>query len=229
MHVPVLCFECEGILVETASARRAALTAALATEGLTLDDATWSQVRHLAVEPAADRARRILGANEDLTAVTLATLRAEQAFADRIARGIAVAPELLPTLERLSAVARLAIVSRASRREVDLLLDRAGCAGLFRPIVGWDDRSPDAAPSARWARALEQTHALFPGQQLRPYVVSDTIEAIRAARRAGLGAILIGAVPAHEALEADAWLESLADLTPDRVRALRPSPSGDPS
>ncbi|MEN9790603.1 MAG: hypothetical protein RLZZ63_261 [Gemmatimonadota bacterium] len=226
MDVPVLCFECEGILIETAPARRAALTAAFAADGLTLDDATWNQVRSLAVESAAARARRLLGAPEDPTAVTLATLRAEQAFADRVARGIAVAPALLSTLERLSAVARLAIVSRAARREIDTLLERAGCAGLFRPILGADDLT-QGLPVA-WTRVVSQTQALSPGQRLQPYVVSDSLETVREGRRAGLGTILVGAAPAHEAIEADTWIASLADLTPDRVRALRASPSGDP-
>jgi len=226
MDVPILCFEIEGILVETAPARRAALTTALAADGLTLDDATWDQVRSLAVESAATRARRLLGAPEDPTAVTLATLRAEQAFADRTARGISIAPALLSTLERLSAVARLAIVSRAARREIDAFLERAGCAGLFRPILGADDLTP-GLPAA-WTRVVAQSQTLFPGQRLQPYVVSDALESIREGRRAGLGTILVGAAPAHEAIEADAWIESLADLTPDRVRALRASPSGDP-
>lgn len=225
MDVPVLCFEIEGILVETAPARRTALTLALAADGLTLDDATWDQVRSLAVEPAAARARRLLGAPEDPTAVTLTALRAEQGFADRIARGITISPALLSTLERLSAVARLAIVSRASRREIDPLLDRAGCAGLFRPILGADALT-QGLPAA-WTRVVAQMQMLFPGQRLQPYVVSDALETIREGRHVGLGTILVGVAPAHEAIEADAWIESLADLTPDRVRALRASPAGD--
>ncbi len=226
MDVPVLCFEVEGLLIETAPARRAALATALAADGLTLDDATWEEVRPLGVEPAIIAARRRLGAPDDPTAVTIATLRAEQGFADRIARGITLAPALLLTLERLAAVARLVIVSRAARREIDALLERAGCAGLFRPILGADDLN-DGLPAA-WTRAIAQTQTRFPGQRLQPYVVSDALETIREGRRAGLGTILIGAIPAHEAIEADAWLESLADLTPDRVRALHASPSGDP-
>lgn len=227
MDVPVLCFECEGVLVETAAARRAALASALAAEGLTLDDSTWDAVRQLAVEPAAERARHRLGAPEDPTAVTLTTLRAEQAFADRIARGITVAPALLPTLERLASVARLAIVSRAARHEVEALVSRAGCAGWFRPIIGQGHAAHDRLGETGWTRALEQTQALFPSQSLRPFVIDTSLEVIRAARRAGLGTILIGPMPAHEALESDTWLESLADLTPDRVRALCAAPSGD--
>lgn len=226
MDVPVLCFEVEGLLIETAPARRAALATALAADGLTLDDATWEEVRALGVEPAIIAARRRRGAPDDPTAVTVATLRAEAHFADRIARGITLAPALLPTLERLAAVARLAIVSRAARREIDALLERAGCAGLFRPILGADDLT-QGLPAA-WTRVMAQMQTRFPGQRLQPSVVSDALETIREGRRAGLGTILIGAIPAHEAIEADAWLESLADLTPDRVRALRASPSGDP-
>ena len=225
MDVPVLCVECEGVLVETASARRAALADALAAEGLTLDEATWTAVRHLAVEPGAMRARERLGAPEDGTAVTLAVLRAEQAFADRIARGVTLTPALLPTVERLSAVARLAIVSRAARRELEALLAQAGCAGLFRPVLGAEDLT--AGLPAAWKQAVARTPGHLPDQRRRPVVVSDALEVVRAARGAALGTILIGARPAHEALEADLWLESLADLTPDRLRALHRSLLGD--
>lgn len=228
MEVPILCFECEGILIETGDARREAMAAALRAEGLTLSEAVWSQVRHEGVEVGLARARLRLGAPEDPTAVELARLRAEQGFADRIARGITLVPGVGETLERLSAQARLVLVSRATRREVELLLDRAGLPALFRPIVALDEvRPPKPAPSA-WAHALAQVRTLFPAQQLRPIAVEDHLAGIRGARAAGCMTIMVGAVPAHEAIEADAWLETLADLTPERLRALRDSPSVDP-
>ena len=43
---------------------------------------------------------------------------------------------------------------------------------------------------------------------------------IRAARAAGLPCVAVGGIPAHQALEADAWVDGIVDLTPERVRAL---------
>lgn len=228
MELPVLCLECEGILIETVEARREAMAAALRAEGLTLSEGVWSEVLHEAVEVGITHARRRLGAPEDPTAVELARLRAEQGFADRIARGLTLVPDAVATLERLSAHARLVLVTRATRREVDLLLDRGGLPALFRPIVALDEVRPSKPAPAAWAHALAQVQTLFPAQQLRPIAVEDHLAGIRGARAAGCMTIMIGAVPAHEAIEADAWVETLADLTPERLRALGDSPSVDP-
>ena len=43
---------------------------------------------------------------------------------------------------------------------------------------------------------------------------------LRAARRANIASVGVGPLPAHEAIEGDAWIESLVDLTPERMRAL---------
>ncbi len=220
MDVPVLLVEFEGVVVETAQARREALVESLAVEGIVCTEAILAQASGHATEDAVRRARRAAGAPDDETAVELGRLRAERAFAARAGKGLALAPEARVVFERLVSHARVALVTRASRREVEFLLGLAGMEGLFRPIVAVEDVRPAKPARDPWLAALARVGQLFPGQQLRALAVEDHVVGLRAARAAGLACVGVGAIPPHEAIEGDAWLESLADLTPDRVRAL---------
>ena len=228
MDVPVLCLELEGVIADTAAARAAALATALDAEGIVPTGAMLAAARGHAVEDAVRRARRAAGAPEDETAVELGRLRAERAFAARIGKGIALHPGARATLERLASHSSLALVTRASRREVEFLLSLAGLEAAFRPIIAAEDVTPTKPDRGAWEAALDRVRQLFPGQRLRAIAVEDHVEGIRGARAAGLGCIAIGPMPAHEAVEADAWIEGIADLTPERVRALAAATSGDP-
>lgn len=227
MDVPVLCLEFEGVLADTDVARAAALATALEVDGITPTDAILAAARGHSVEDGLRRARRTAGAPEDETAVELGRLRAERAFAARIGKGIALHPGVRHTLERLASHTRLALVTRASRREVEFLLSLAGLDATFRPIITADDVRPAKPDRRAWDAALARVGELFPGQRLRGVAVEDHVEGIRGARAAGLGCIAVGAMPAHEAVEADAWIEGIADLTPERVRTLTSATSGD--
>jgi beta-phosphoglucomutase-like phosphatase (HAD superfamily) len=220
MEVPVLLIEFEGVIAETAAARRAALMESLAVEGIDCTDAILAAAAGHATEDAVRRARRAAGAPEDETAVELGRLRAERAFAARAGKGLPLAPDARAAIERLAAHTRIALVTRASRREVEFLLELAGMSGLFRPIIGCEDVLPAKPAREPWFAALARIGQLFPGQQLKALAVEDHVVGLRAARAAGLASVGVGAIPVYEALEGDAWVESIADLTPERVRAL---------
>lgn len=220
MEVPVLLLEFENVVVETAEARRAALVESLAVEGIVATDAMLAASAGYATEDAIRRARHAAGAPDDETAVELGRLRAERAFAARAGKGLPLTTDARVALERLAAHTRIALVTRASRREVEFLLDLAGLSGLFRPIIGCEDVHPAKPAREPWLAALARIGQLFPGQQLKALAVEDHVVGLRAARAAGLTSVGVGPIPAHEALEGDAWVESLADLTPDRVRTL---------
>ncbi|MBM3884356.1 MAG: HAD family phosphatase [Gemmatimonadetes bacterium] len=219
MDVPVVCVELEGVVVDTEAVRLTALASALEGEGLTLTGEAAAAARGHPVEASVRRARRVLGAVEDETAVELGRLRAERAFAARIGKGILVHPAAKATLERLTSHCRLSIVTRASRREVEFLLALAGLEALFRPVIALEDAAQGKPAHAPWEVALDRVGQLFPGQRLRGIAVEDHVVGIRGARTAGLRCVGVGPIPAHEALEADAWLESIADLTPERLRS----------
>jgi beta-phosphoglucomutase-like phosphatase (HAD superfamily) len=220
MEVPVLLIEFEGVIAETAAARRAALAESLAVEGIAGTDAVLAAGAGYATEDAVRRARRAAGAPDDETAVELGRLRAERAFATRAGKGLPLTRDARMALERLAGHTRLALVTRASRREVEFLLGLAGMEGLFRPIIGCEEVLPTKPAREPWRAALARIGQLFPGQQLKALAVEDHVVGLRAARAAGLASVGVGPMPAHEALEGDAWVESLADLTPERVRAL---------
>ena len=92
--------------------------------------------------------------------------------------------------------------------------------GIFRPVIALEDAAPAKPAPEPYFTALARIEQLFPGQQLRALAVEDSVVGVRAAREAGIACVAVGALAAHEALEADAWVESLADLTPARVREL---------
>jgi HAD superfamily hydrolase (TIGR01509 family) len=226
MDVPVLLIEFEGVIADTAAARRAALAESLAVEGIAVDERLLALAAGHATEDAVRRVRRAAGASDDETAVELGRLRAERAFAARAGKGLPLARDLRPALERLASHCRLALVTRASRREVEFILSLAGLEMLFRPVIAMEDVSPAKPAHEPWLAALARVGQLFPGQQLRALAVEDTVVGLRAARAAGLASVGVGPLPAHEALEGDAWVESLADLTPERVRELTGASQG---
>jgi HAD superfamily hydrolase (TIGR01509 family) len=220
MEVPVLLVEFEGVIVETAQARQAALAESLAVEGIACTDAILESAAGHSTEEAVRRARRAAGAPDDETAVELGRLRAERAFATRAGKGLRLSPDAKAAIERLATHARIALVTRASRREVEFLLGLAGMEGLFRPIIACEDVVPVKPAREPWLAALARIGQLFPGQQLKALAVEDHVVGLRAARAAGIASVGVGAIPPHEALEGDAWVETLADLTGERVRAL---------
>lgn len=220
MDVPVLLIEFEGVLADTAALRTSAITEALADDGIVLNGALLRATAGLCTEEAIRHIRDAVGAPDDPTALELSRLRAERAFAERAGKGLSLQPGARQALEKLAGVARIALVTRASRREVEFILNLGGLEALFRPVIALEDCTPAKPARNPYDLALKRIGDLFPGQTLRGVAVEDTVTGVRAARAAGMMTVLVGDVPAHEAMEADSWIESLVDLTPDRVRAL---------
>ncbi len=220
MEVPVVLLEFEGVLTDTRTVREAALAEALAVDGLELTPTLAAIAHGRTTEDAVRRIRRAAGMPDDETAVELGRLRAERAFAARAGKGLTLTAGARPALEKLAATARCAIVTRASRREVEFVLGLAGLEGVFRPVIALEDATPPKPDAAPYRAALARIAQLFPGQQLKALAVEDSVIGVRAARAAGITTVAIGPFEAHEAMEADAWVESIVDLTPERVRAL---------
>lgn len=220
MEVPVLLFEFEGVLAETAALRRDALADALGSDGIALNDDLMALATGRSIEDAVQRIRRAVGASDDAVATEICRMKAERAFAERAGKGLSLQRGVRRTLDALAGIARLAIVTRALRREVAFVLDLAGLEGLFRPIIALEDATPPKPDRAPYLLAMAKVGQLFPGQTLRALAVEDSVLGARAAHAAGIPTLLVGSLPAHEAMEADAWIETLAELTPDRVRSL---------
>lgn len=220
MEVPVLLLEFEGVLADTAAMRQAALTESLAVDGIALSSELLRLIKGRSTEDALRHVREFVGAPDDPTALDLARVRAEKSFASRLGKGVMLPRDTRPALEKLSAVARLAVVTRASRREVEFVLSLGGLEGMFRPIITLEDSVAAKPARAPYDDALARVAELFPCQVLRGIAVEDNVCGVIAARSAGLLTVLVGAHPPQDAMEADCWVESLVELTPERVRVL---------
>lgn len=218
MQVALL--EFEGVLADTAPHRLAALREALLADGLALDDETWLEhCLGLPVDASVQAARRALGEADDPVAAEITRLRAEKSFTERIGRGLLMQPGGLALVQALRTQARLAIVTRASRREVDFVLTLAGLADAFTCIVTADDPGagkPSAAPYQLALHKLSRTTPVTPADAV---AFEDTRPGIRSARAAGVRVIAVGSIPPHHAMEADAFYATLAGLSFEQLRA----------
>ena len=210
----------EGLLTDTTESRRAAITLALAAEGVTLDEDAYD-------DRFAGRSLRGIVASAlewragDDTLVELVTLRAQRELATRLAQGFVVVPDVMPFVEHAQLRAPVAIITAAGRDETDAALRLAGLRDSFSAIVSADD-VPDDAPSRAQFDAvlthLERRRAR-PLARERVLALATARPAILAAREARIRTIAVGA-PAHVAVEADGAVESLAGATLDTLDAL---------
>ena len=200
--------ELEGVLVETAEARAAALAQALADEG----------VRDAARLAALDETGR-----------DLVTLRARRHFAARVAGGVALVPGAPAALERLAARVPVGVVTRATRREADLLLGGTPLRDLVAFVITADDAPAKPSPAA-YTLARHRLQARLGGRAADGVVaLEDSGPGIDAAAAAGLAVVAVGTVPAHEALRAAGSIDSLAELTVDQLERVAGLVSGHPA
>jgi len=208
----------EGVLADTADARRAALGGALRDEGIPYDDTALEH--HCTGRSVRAAASRLLGADAgDPTLVELVALRAERAFAGRLAQGFAIDPTAARFAELAQLRAPLVVVTTAGRAETDAALRLAGLHDSCAAIVTADDVGGDAPMPASYELALAHLGRRRMVKARRVVLLATTIPAIHAAREAGVRTVAVG-TPAHVALEADAAVGSLDGLTVDAVDAL---------
>jgi HAD superfamily hydrolase (TIGR01509 family) len=200
--------------------RREALARALADEGLSPDARTLDTVAALPTRAAAATAVARARRGGDDTAVELATLRAERHFAALIGKGVSLAPGARELLGAAAGVARLGLVTRASRREVEFVLALAGLDGAFECIVAAEDvASPKPSPEG-YRRALERLARRRAAPPAGALALEDAAAGVRAARAAGVACVAVGPFAAYEALEADAAVPSLAGHSLSTLAAL---------
>lgn len=207
--------ELEGVIVRTHALRREALRGALAEDGVALSSVAYDDVCHgMSVRAAVRACHDSEDVPADETAIDLAVLRAEKAFAASLAAGATLADGAVDGLTSLHARARLGIVTRATRREAELMLSLAELAWLFEVVVASDDvplaPKPAADPYARALASLARRRSIDPR---RVMALEDGRDGIRAARAAGLRCLAVGEMPAFRALDADGYLPSLRGVT----------------
>jgi beta-phosphoglucomutase-like phosphatase (HAD superfamily) len=217
----------EGVLADTAAARREALRRAFVDEGITFDEAAFDhQGAGRSVRAAA---ARLLGPRAaDATLAELVALRAERSFAGRLAQGFAIDPAAARFVELAQLRAPVVIVTAAGRAESDAALRLAGLHDSCAAIVTADDVGDDAPAPASYELALAHLGRRRVVKASRVVALATGIPAIHAAREAGIRTVAVKS-PAHVALEADAAVDSLVGLTLETVDALLGIGTGRPA
>ena len=219
LHAVLL--EFEGVIADTRDARKSALIASLADEGIVLTD--WEYAEHclsLPVRGAARAALALRGIRDDETRVDLATLRAERQFTELVETGLSLVPGAAALVESLHGHARLGLVSRATRREIEPLLSLAGVGDAFEFVIADDDPFTPKPSPASYAGALERLTRRGTVVSRNVVALEDGRAGIRAAKAAGLRCAAVGPVAAHLAMDADALLPTLVGQTAASIDAL---------
>jgi beta-phosphoglucomutase-like phosphatase (HAD superfamily) len=215
-------FELDGVLADTAEARRDALLSTLAAEGLLLSDTEFRETcGGLTFEEAVRAASALRGAPLDGPALSVAVLRAERTFRAYLGKGLTMTDGARDVVDRLVAVARLGIVTRVSRAEAELVLELARLDHVFTCVIAAEDAFPAKPAPAPYRKALERLERQRP-IATRSLVVAmeDSLAGIRSARSAGIACVAVGDLPAHVAMEANALVGAIKGLTPDGLLAL---------
>lgn len=208
--IDALLCEFEGVLADTDTLRRRALQQALADEGLSLPgDVAREQCAGLALESSVRAALHAVGEARDETGVALLALRASRHFTALTAKGLSLVPGARDLVERARSITRVALVTRAGRREVEYVLALAELEGAFECVVTGDEVSaPPPAPDVVRA-ALERLGRRRPVRRERCVALVDALPALRAAHAAGIHAAAIAPVSPAVAAEADAVIPAL--------------------
>ncbi len=217
MLEPVIFLEFDDVFAETRSSRLAALRSALATEGVAFSDERYDELcAGLSFAAAARAAVRFAGAagnSADETTIELAALRATRTFGESVARGIPLAPGAAAFVRSAGGVARLGIVTRAPRRDVDLVLAFAGLADSFECIVAAEDYTGPEPSSDPFGAAFGRMARGRPVSIGGGIALVASLNGVAAARAARLHPIVVGPVSPALAFAGDGYLPSLEGAT----------------
>lgn len=152
--------------------------------------------------------------SDDPVLADLAAMQAERAFSEALGmRGVALREGARDFVREASAVARLVAVTRARRTDAATLLRLAGLDEFFSIVITADDVLESKPSTEAYDLALERLARQRPIASHAVIALEDTASGIRAARATGVRCVAVGDVPAHVAMEADAYVESLSGQT----------------
>jgi HAD superfamily hydrolase (TIGR01509 family) len=222
--VDAVLFEFDGVVADTRAARCRALLDSLEHDGVTLNESEY--LEHCAAMPVrasirAAFALRQLAADE--TAIELAALRAERRFATLVETGLSLAVGASALIESLHGQTRLGIVSRASRRDIEATLAIAFLDHAFEFVIAQDDAYQPKPSPAPYVAALERLARRRTVTARNVIALEDGPVGIRSAKSAGLRCAVVGALPVHLAVDADALIPSLVGQTVASLDAITTS------
>ena len=219
--VDVVLMELEGVLAETQPLRRDALVRSLAEDGVAISDAEYDAVcAGFPVRQGALTAVAVRSMPRDETAIDLITHRAERYFAESAAQGLSLVPGARTFVEESAAVARLGIVTRANRREVELLLGMAGLDTAFEVMITADDVSSPKPSPVPYERAIERLAKKRVSRPALTIALEDGPLGIMSAHAVRMRCVAVGAMPVNHPVRADAYVPSLQGQSPATLDAL---------
>ncbi|MDX2194758.1 MAG: HAD family phosphatase [Gemmatimonadales bacterium] len=214
-----LLFDFDGVIADSEPLHCAALIETLAGRGIALDEPTY-YAEYLGFD---DRecfryAFQQHGRDASAPAVAEAIAEKNRAFEARMRAHHALIPGAADFIRAAAADGlRLAIVSGALRREIELVLVASGLAPHFETIVPADDvmrckPDPEGYREALRRLGVEAANAV---------VLEDSLPGLEAARGAGCAcAMLATSHPAHELVAADLVWADFTGHRPAELRAL---------
>jgi beta-phosphoglucomutase-like phosphatase (HAD superfamily) len=213
MPAPIIFLDFDDVLAETRAPRLAALRDALSAEGVAFPEDRFDEacggLSFAAAARASIRLADVTGRAADDTTVELAALRAARAFGESVARGLPLVRGAADLVRGAAGIARLGIVTRAPRRDVDLVLSFAGLADSFECVVTAEDYSgsePASDPFDIAIGRMARGHAVTVGDGI---ALVASLNAVAAARAARLHPIVVGPVSPSLAFAGDGYVTSL--------------------
>lgn len=211
--VDAVLLELEGVVFDTRELRRLSLRDALVEQGLapTIDhDAIDGSTPRAAVE----RSLELQALAHDPVLVDLLIARAERSFSNRLATsGAALCEGARAFIENAASVARLAIVATTRRADAETMLRLSSLADFFSVMVTADDVLNVDASDELLRLALGRLGRNRPVTLKRTLALQHAMASIRAMRGGGITCVAVGPLEAHVAMEADAYVATLAGHT----------------
>jgi phosphoglycolate phosphatase len=221
MADPIIVFDLDGTLVDTAPDLIASLNHTIAAASL--EPVGYEDLTHLVGHGARAMIERAFTLRQaQLSPAELDRMMARfiEHYGANMPGDSKVFPGLVEALTRLSAKGyRLAVCTNKMERFAVTLIDKLGLAPHFQAIAGGDTfsmRKPDP-------RHLTETIARAGGDPQRAVMVGDSINDILAARNAGIACIAVPfgySDPPVETLGADVLITHFDQLTPELAARL---------
>lgn len=227
MRIDAVLVEFDGVVADTFSARRMAVDRALLDLGLSLtDDEYWDCCAGWPTSQAVRAVARTRRLGLDATALDLLALRMDRAYSSLVGKGVVLVEGARSALERLAGRARIAAVSRLRRSDVESLVSLAKLDHVFSFVIGEDDAYPPKPDPAPYQAALRRLDRFRGGPAGTVVALENGVTGIRSARAAGLPCVAVGKQPAHVAIEAEAYVQSITGMDITTLTALLAAPEG---
>lgn len=219
--IDAVLFEFEGVIADTSATRRRTLLETLREDGVALSESEY--VEHCAGMPVRASVRAALALRNfarDDTLVDLVTTRTERRFAELVGTGLSLVDGAAALIESLQGQMRLGIVSRASRVDIDATLALGQLDHAFEFIIAGDDAYQPKPSPAPYIGAVDRLTRRRSVNTKHVVALEDGAAGIRSAKAAGLRCAVVGALPVHVAVNADALIPSLIGQRAATIDAL---------